>query len=345
MPRYKNMRLYLLPLLALFLLPACREKIRVPDVSGVEMKVDVARFDQSFFEIDTNVLFNDMVRLQQGYPQFYPDFMQEVLGLPPFDTSTDVRNNLIFFYQGYRPLYDSLLKTYAQTTDIQAAVEQGMRYARYYFPDFPAKQKLIFFVGPFDAPGAALTREGIAIGLHLYAGADFSFYQSPQGTELYPTYISRRFERAYIPVNALKLVVQELCPDTIGFGPLIEQMIRRGREAWLLDQFLPRTADSLKLGYTDNQLSWCEANESLIWSYFLKNIDPQTTDPDILQNFLGEGPFTAGLDQERSPGNLGTWIGRQIVRAYLKKFPNTTARELARIPADKILDGAAYKPR
>ena len=332
-------------LLGTLLLSACGEKVKAPDISGVPMELETLRFDRSFFTIDTNALFSEMSRLSSTYPMFYADFMQEVLGLPANDTSGDIRNNLLFFYQGYRPLYDSLQEVFNETADIEEKVREGMRYARYYFPNYPAKQKLIFFLGPFDAPGTALTREGIAVGLQQYAGKDFSFYQSQQGLELFPSYISRRFERSYIPINCLKLVVQELCPDTVGFSPLIAQMIRRGREAWILDQFLPFTPDTLKLGYTARQLKWCESNEALIWSYFLKNIDPQSTDPDVIQNFLGEGPFTMGLDQDNSPGNLGTWIGRQIVRAYQKKNGNKSPAELMRISPDEILEKAAYKPR
>lgn len=330
--------------LCIFLI-ACIKKPKAPDVANVQMTVEGVRYDRSFFEMDTTRLFSELDALNRTYPNFHGDFMEQVLGLPSDDTTADVRNNLLFFYQGYRPLYDTLQASYSNTADIEKSVRTGLQYVRYYFPSYPTKQKLIFFVGPFDAPGTALTREGIAIGLHQYVGRNFSFYQSPQGMELFPTYISRRFEREYIPVNCLKLVVQELCPDTIGFGPLINQMVRRGREAWLLDQFMPFIPDSLKLGYTRDQLKWCEANEALIWSYFLKNIDPQNTEPDIIQNFLGEGPFTAGLDQEHSPGNLGTWIGRQIIYAYMKKNPDTTPKEMIALDPEKILEESAYKPR
>jgi hypothetical protein len=327
------------------LLAACNDTPKAPDVSNVEMRVEGIRYDRSFFEIDSNQLFDELSNLTRTYPNFHADFMEQVLGLPADDTTADVRNNLLFFYQGYRPLFDTLQAQYSNTSDIEEAVQKGLQFVRYYFPSYPSKQKLIYFVGPFDAPGTALTRDGIAVGLQQYVGSNFSFYQSPQGMELFPTYISRRFERQYIPVNCLKLVVQELCPDTVGFGPLITQMVRRGREAWLLDQFLPLTPDTLKLGYTHDQLNWCEANESLIWSYFLKNIDPQSTDADIIQNFLGEAPFTAGLDQEHAPGNLGTWIGLQIVKAYVKKNPDATPKQVISMDPEKILEIAGYKPR
>ena len=38
---------------------------------------------------------------------------------------------------------------------------------------------------------------------------------------------------------------------------LIEQMIEKGKQWWLMDKFLPETADSVKTGYTQKQLEWC----------------------------------------------------------------------------------------
>ncbi|MFM7672161.1 MAG: hypothetical protein ACKO6Q_06180 [Bacteroidota bacterium] len=329
----------------ILILTACGSKTHIPDVSGVQADVSVVRFDESFFQIDTNRLGTEMVALSQAHPVFYAEFMENVLGLPNNDSSASTQENLRFFFRGYRPLFDTLRVEYKKVDDIQRAVQEGIRFVRHYFPNYPTKKNLIFFVGPFDAPGAAVSREGIAIGLQQFAGANFSFYASPQGQELFPSYISRRFERPYIAVNCLKLITKEVCPDTVGTGPLITQMIRRGKEAWLLDRFLPVTADEVKLGYTKAQLAWCKENEALIWSYFLKNVDLQSTDPDVIQNFLGEAPFTTGVDQEHSPGNLGTWVGRQIVQAYMEKNPKTTPADLVRIDPEKILEGATYKPR
>lgn len=341
-PTMKNTLVFWLLPLVFF---ACGENVKVPNVSGVKMEVAVERFDRSFFSMDTARLLTDLSGVQAKHPVFYADFMQQVLALPMQEGAAEAQKNLLFFFRGYRPLYDTLMASYTNVDDIQKSVQEGLQFVRYYFPQYPAKQKLIFFVGPFDAPGTALTREGIAVGLQLYAGKDFPFYLSPEGISIFPTYISRRFERNYIAVNCLKAVVQEICPDSVGSGPLIDQMIRRGREAWLLDCFLPRAADSLRMGYTGDQLRWCQANESLIWSYFLKNIELQTSEPEIIQNFLGEGPFTAGLDQENSPGNLGTWVGRQIVRAYVRNNSDITPAEVIRLDPAKILEGAAYKPR
>ena len=39
-----------------------------------------------------------------------------------------------------------------------------------------------------------LTTDAMAIGLQLYMGKNYSLYQTEAGQELYPAYISRRFE-------------------------------------------------------------------------------------------------------------------------------------------------------
>lgn len=332
-------------------LTACKNAPDAPDVSGIQVSLEVERFDRSFFSIDTTRLLEDLINVQKAHPGFYPLYMENIVGVPADlgakdpPLQRDVQDVLHFFFQGYRPLYDTLMRSYADVKDIDEAVTQGLRYVRHYFPRYELPRRLIFFIGPFDAPGAALTNEGIAIGLQLFAGEDFSFYGSDQGRALFPEYISRRFSREYIPVNCMKLLVEDLCPDTTRANPLIDQIIRRGREAWLLDRFLPFTADSLKMGYTGKQLKWCEANEALIWSHLLRNVDLQSIEPDVINNFLGEGPFTAGLDQDNSPGNLGTWVGRQIVRTYMEKFPKMSVTELIRMSPDNILEASAYKPR
>jgi hypothetical protein len=57
------------------------------------------------------------------------------------------------------------------------------------------------------------------------------------------------------------------------------------------------------------------------------------------------GPSTDNVFQE-APGQVGNWIGWQIVRAYMKRYPNTDFAELNRLTdAQQFLEKAKYKPR
>ena len=335
----------LLPFFILAFITACNnDQNDAPDVSDIRVTVPVERFDKSFFSMDTNNLAGSLRRLYQEHRGFYTDFMQQVLGVEgdPADEATIMVTRE--FLRGYRPIFDSVQREFRDVNDIREDLEDQFRYVRYYFPNYKTG-KAIFFLGPFDAPGVAATHEGVAIGLQQYAGKDFSVYQSGPVLEMFPQYISRRFSKEYLVANVMKAIAGDLYPEQAGGKPLLAQMVEKGKEWWLLDKLMPNTHDSLKTGYTAAQLDWCEENEGLIWTYLVKNEDLNSINPVIIQTYIGEGPFTQGFSQSHSPGNIGPWIGRQIIRKYLEKNPEITIDELMKKPAGEIIDEARYKPR
>ncbi len=333
-----------LGLLFISLVSACNNKKGIPDVSGIKVEIPVERFDQDFFKIDTNNIQPGLRKVQQQHPDFYFDFMQQILGVNGSDTSLSTLLVTKEFLRGYLPIYDSLQLIYTKTNQLQKDLEKGFQFVKYYFPNYRIG-KAILFVGPFDAPGVATTHSGIAIGLQQYAGKDFSVYQSTPGQELFPLYISRRFSQEYITANCMKAVAEDIFPDQSGGNPLIEQMIEKGKQWYLLDKFLPATPDSIKTGYTQQQLNWCKENEGLIWSAIVKNEDLNSLNPSIIQTYIGEGPFTQGFSQEFSPGNLGQWIGWQIVKKYVSKDQDMKPQDVMKSDARTILEEAKYKPK
>jgi hypothetical protein len=205
--------------------------------------------------------------------------------------------------------------------------------------------RIITFIGTLDAPGVAVTDNYIAIGLQQYAGKDFEGYQSEEVKQMFPGYISRRFDAPYIPANCMKAVLSYMYPDNSERLSLVEQMIEKGKRWWLLDKFMPGTPDTLKTGYTQNQLEWCKQNEGLIWSEIIKNEDINSINPAVIQTYIGEGPFTQGFSQEYSPGNLGQWIGWQIVKKYADRNSKLKPDDIMRLNPRKILEDSKYKPK
>ena len=325
-------------------LSACKNNKGIPDVSNIKVEIAIERFDQSFFSIDTNNIPAGLKKVQELHPAFYSDFMQEILGVNGSDTSLKTLLVTKEFLRGYLPIYDSLQLLYKKTDRLQEDLTKAFQFVKYYYPQYKTG-KVITFVGPFDAPGVASTNTGLAIGLQQYAGKDFSVYQSAPGQELFPLYISRRFAREYMTANCMKAVVQDLFPDQSSSKTLIEQMIEKGKQWYMLDKFLPATSDSIKTGYTQQQLNWCNENEGLIWTYIIKNEDLNSLNPAIIQTYIGEGPFTQGFSQELSPGNMGQWIGWQIVKKFAGKNPDIKPGDIMKTNARKILDEAKYKPK
>ncbi len=315
-----------------------------PNVSNIKVDIPIERFDKSFFNIDTNNTVAGLNELMRNHPDFYTDFMQHILGVSGSDTNKVTLDVSKFFIRGYSPMYQSLSKKYSDVSWLQKDIQKTFQYVKYYFPDYKTS-KIIFFVGPLDAPGVALTGSGIAVGLHQFGGKDFPAYQSMEAQQLFPAYISRRFEPQYIVVNCMKAVIEDIYPDRSGAKGLVEQMIEKGKQWWLLDKFLPTTPDSLKTGFTEQQLNWCEANEGLVWNdIIVTQKDLYTKDPMAIQNYIGEAPFTQSLGPS-SPGNIGQWIGWQIVKKFADKNSSVSVTDVLKTDARKILEEAKYKPK
>jgi hypothetical protein len=333
-------------LLTVIAATSCFHKDNAPDLIGVVVNdVHIERFDTAWFALDSNNIGPGLYRLAQEYPWFINDFVGGILGAGPLsDTNHVAPQAARQFMVSYMQVEDSIRKKYQRLGQLEKALTEGFRYVKYYFPRYPLPQKVVTYIGPFDGPSVVITQYALAIGLQLYAGKNFPFYLSGKGQDMYPLYISRRFEAPYIPTGCLTVIAQDLFPDSSDGRPLIEQMIAKGRYWWLVDKFLPADADSIKTGFTQQQLNWCDANEGLIWNYFLQNTDLYTVDPDIIKNYVGEAPHTLGMP-DASPGNIGVWTGWQIVKKYEQTHHGVTPEEVMRTPVRKIFADSKYKPK
>jgi hypothetical protein len=329
----------------------CGNENRIPDVSGVKINLSVERFEKDFFSIDTNNISKGLLSIQQKYPSFTPVFLGGVLGLP--DSSSVRENEIHRFISLNRSIYETAERKYRDFADVQKQLQESFRFVKYYYPSYPIP-KIITLVGPIDAMAKMqngdystdfMGRDFLAIGLQFYLGADFSLYHAQYFIDnVAPIYRSRRFEKEYIAADAIKLITDDLFPDKSNGRPLIEQMIEKGKQWWLLDKFMPAAADSIKTGYTKKQLDWCKANEGLIWNYFVTNENIETIEPAVIQNYIGESPTTQGMPGA-SPGNIGQWVGWQIVKKFAGKNPSLTLTGIMTTPVRKILEEAKYKPK
>jgi hypothetical protein len=328
---------------------ACKKKKGIPDVSDIKVDIRLERFDRDFFTIDTNNVLQGLNNINSKYPSLTGIFLQNILALD----SASVVSGVKHFINLSGNLYDTVNTVFKNTIDIEKDFKKAFQYVKYYFPKYKLPY-LVTIAGPVDA--MAETENGLTpnflgpdflgISLQFYLGKNFSVYKDPYYiNKVAPAYRSRRFSKEYIIGDAMQLIVSDMFPDKSKGKPLIEQMIEKGKQWYLLDKFLPSSPDSIKTGYTLQQLNWCNENEGLIWNYFVKNEDLNSLNPTTIQSYIGEGPFTQGFSQEHSPGNLGHWIGWQIVKKYAGKNPGMKPEDIMNTQASKILAEAKYKPK
>lgn len=321
------------------LLLSCNHSKKIPDVAHLNPSLTIERFDTAFFVMDTAQTTIALQQLNQRYPGFTADFLFNILGSTP----DEVKNDVPAFLTTYQSVATDAAKKFGDFSTIAKEVKRGLQFVSYYFPDYRLPKRLITFIGPLNSYGNIITADGLAVGLQLYLGRDYPLYQTEQGQQLYPRYISRRFEPEYIPANCMKNIIDDLYPAQGAGATLIEQMVESGKRAYLLGKLLPETADTILTGYTASQLQSCLDGEQQIWSFFVQNEMLFSTDPALTRDYLGDGPNTPVFG-EASPGNIGQFVGLQIVSKWMQKKKETSLDRLMKTPARRLFEEAKYKP-
>lgn len=331
-----------IPLFSTLFFFACGNKKNSPDVSNIKADITIKRFEKDLFTIDTGNIESSLNKLQLQYGSFLNDYLYNILSLPPLPDS--VAKNLKLFIRDYKPVYESSEKVFGSFSDEEKEIRKGLQLTKYYFPDYSLPKQIITYIGPFEGYSNVLTSGGIAVGLQLYLGKNFSAYQSDFFRQFYPGYQSRRFEKGYIAANSMTNIINDIYPAQSGSKSLIGQMIEEGKRAYVLDALLPETADTVKTGYTTAQLEGCYKNEAAIWNFFIENDLLYNSDPSIIRDYTSDAPRTETLGSD-SPGNIGLFVGWQIVKKWMDDHPQTRLPQLLQADARQIFAEAKYKPR
>lgn len=322
-------------------LAACATKKPVPDVSGIQVPLQTIRFEKDFFAIDTNHIEEGLDALNKKYPSFLKDYLYNILAAVPQPDS--VVKYVRLFKRDYQYVYAAAEKQFVHWDVTENELHKAFQFLHYYFPQYPLPQRIVTFIGPIEGIANALTSTGMAIGLQSYLGKDFPAYQTDYITQVYPVYKSRRFEPAYIPVNCVRNILDDMYPDRSVGRPLIERMVEAGKRLYVMDAVLPFTADTLKTGYTAKQLEGCVAHEKTIWSFFVQNNLLYETEGNTINPYINDGPGTPDLGAE-APGFIGQFTGWQIVQKWMEKNPKTTLDALMQKNPKDLFDEAKYKP-
>lgn len=318
---------------------SCKNQDKTPDVSHIKVDLKIQHFEDDFFSMDTMQLEASLELLNRKYSGFTADFLSNILELMPQSEAADLKN----FYKAYQPLYKSSAVVFKTQYGEINNIKNGLQLVKYHFPEYVLPKKLITFVGPINSFASIVTEDAIAIGLQLFMGKDHPLYTSEQGQMLYPAYISRKFEPAYIPVSAMNAIVMDLYPGQYFGKPLIAQMVELGKRIYLTDHLLPSTPDSLIIGYSQKQLDACYSNEKNIWAFFVQNDMLYKTDPQLIREYVTDGPFTNAFGKD-SPGNIGQFVGWQIVKKWASKNEGVSLDSLMKKDPLKLFEESRYKP-
>lgn len=325
---------------------ACSGDKKTPDVSNIKVQVQSRRLDMDLARLDTNHLGNGLNALQQRYPDFLNFYLDTLMGFDIrgkfADETPGVREGLRIFltHKDYRGLFDTVARHFPDTKKTEEQIGEGFRYMKHYFPEF-REPGIVYFISGLNSYSAITYDTLVGIGLDMYLGPRYPFYASVG----IAAYISERFKPEYIPVDVFRVMYRDTHPFLMDDRNLLDMMLQRGKELYFLEKILPFTDDTLRLGFSKVQYDWCVANEANIYNMFIDRGLLYESNLQKVARYVNDGPTSAGFPRE-SPGNIGSFIGLQIVRQYVQEHPDVTLPALLRDKdPQRFLQESKYKPR
>ncbi len=327
---------------ALLILFSCKQNNR-PDVEDIKLNISIERFDRDVVAGRGQAALQTDQLLGRKYGYFYQDYVSRIVGNGAYSGPEIL--DILYKDDAFKDLNHDADSVFKNMTGIEKELTTSFKYIKHYYPQIRVP-RFIAFVSGFEVQ-TPIGDGYMGVGLDMFLGRDSRFY--PAIVRSVPLYISRRFTPEYIvPRLAETFAREELFPERDEDRTLLSKMIQNGKILYFMDQVLDeKVADSVKIGYTDKQLRWCQTYEGNIWGYFMDQELLFKTDYQKIQVYLSEGPFTPGLgEKNESAPKLGVWTGWQIVRKYMAEHPDVTLQELmADTDAEGILRASKYKPR
>lgn len=283
------------------------------DISGIRIEpVVINRYEEVLFTINPFMLRQEIEPFKETFDFFLGGNIDDPLAQQQlYEYLTDPQ---------IRELY---LDTHAKYPDLagqEAGLTRAFRYYRAHFPQADLPRVFSYVSGlDFQMP-VKYAENNIIIGLDMYLGPGYGAYRKAG----MPQYKALRTDPAFMVADVMRMMgemqLQKVVTEPRTF---LDFMIYEGKMLYFLDCMLPLMHDSLKIGYTGAQLEWVEKNRGQVWSYFLDNEFLYAADRQVINKFIGDGPFTAAFSRGSAP-RTAAWIGWQIVRDYMRRHKETS---------------------
>lgn len=330
------MRKILFSLLIIFSFVACQSNKLKVDVSDIELEIEVLRFEKDLFAINNGA---SLEGIKKKYPQILKLYSEKVIRLGNVDDLNYLQYLNKFLTDSTMNVVVNRIDSVFPNLDLQEEeLTEGFKHLKYYYPK--AKIPNVFSqISGFNQ--SIVVDEGIiGVSLDKYLGEDCDFYALLRR----PVYLRENMTPNRIAQDILLAYGLTEFPFRPKAQNLIEQMIYQGKILYFLQSLLPEKTEFDIMKYKEKDYQWCVDNETQAWAYLIEQKHLFSTSADMARNYINEAPFTTGMPQE-SPGRIGTWIGLQIVKSYMKKHSKLSLPELMlKDDYASILRESAYQP-
>ena len=330
----RNLVTFLLYLSSSFLFSCqssdCREG---PDVSGVEVNNDFIRWDEALFEAQSK---QDIENLLQQYP----DFSQKYLHRDQYPHDSALVNALYRLVQNpsIDSLYQQVQQTFGNAAHLQAEFADAFRHIKYYYPDFTPPPVFITFSGLGTVGDDVLVSDSLmVVSLEFFIGKKARY--RPQAYD----YQLQRYQPEFVVPSCMLLYSNRFNKTDPEDQTLLAEMVYYGKSYYFVQQIMPCVPDSTIIGYLPQAIEVVANNPSLIWRHFVEKELLYETSHIIKQRYLGERPSTVEINAQ-IPGQVGRWLGWQIVQKYATTTNATLPEVMGTVDAQRLFTQAKYRP-
>ncbi len=302
----------------------------VPDTEGIHAKIELIRFEQDFFGMDTNQIVSSLEQLKTKYPDFTNIYLQSVLRVP----NVAQEPLIVKGYLAYKPThytYDTVQKVMEDMSLVETQLGELATYFEYY-----NYNKKIPLTKAYTHLCEYSYSRGVGDGfvplpLDMALGQGYPPYNQLQ----IPLYLQRTLNKEHLVAKAAYAIAEDMVDTEADMKSnfMIDLMLYEGKKFYITDILLPTVADSVKFSFSSFQMAYCKKGELELYHHMTEEEVFYSDDMKKYAKFVAPGPFNPEL---ALPGNSGTWLGYRMVlnfaaqqRKILKQSrPKSTARQI-----------------
>ena len=293
-------------------------------IKAIPIALKIDRFDEKFQRSQAE----NITQLKADYPFLFPNEFDDEIWIA---RQKDTLQLLI---------QDAVEEHFSDVEVLEKSLTHLFQHILYFFPNTKVPH-IIGLTNNVDYQIKIVYADSLLLlSLDTFLGHNHPLYEG------IPNYIRKEMDGIYI----LSQIVEKFSTSLLKVPKdrtFLAQIIWHGKKLYMQDILNTHQEDFIKIGYTAEELKWAENNEKLIWQYFIEKQMLYSTEPDLMRRFILPAPFSKfylEIDNE-SPGRIGVWVGWQIVRAYMKRFPNTIITDLFDLSPQKLFQTSGYKPK
>ncbi len=338
-------RYYLIYFICIIFFYSCKES-NAPDVSDIQADFELIRTEKVLTDIQTLEDFNKAIAT---HPAFYDLYFKNIIHINPGNDKDSLFAEFINFKQDSTVIAvnEFIEKEFSDFKSVQSDLKSFFKYLQYYFPDQFQVPNVYTINSDFGYQTFIFEdenkRDAIGIGLDMFLNPALPYKMMFPDNTNFSDYLTRSWNKQFVAKKVADLYINEITGESPGHR-LLDYMIHHGKNLYITSLLLPFKNDSIIHEYTSEQMKWCYENELQMWSFFLDGKLFYESNFKKIGKYVFPSPKSPDMP-DAAPGRTANFIGYQIVKAYMKRYPDTTIEELINFTdSQAFLEKSKYKP-